>query len=99
MPRFFFFQHVFFFCQYVCRALFVEILCNKTSQQVTIKGPNDHQKQNRSSRQSHCVATSNRHVHFLSLSVTCYKCFIAIKVGWAATGKVKSFIDTVLELL
>ena len=33
---FFFFQHVFFFCQYVCRALFVEILCNKTSQQVTI---------------------------------------------------------------
>ena len=56
-------------------------------------------KQNRSSRQSHCVATSNRHVHFLSLSVTCYKCFTAIKVGWAATGKVKSFIDTVLELL
>ena len=42
---FFFSTRFFFFCQNVCRALFVEILCNKTSQQVTIKGPNDHQKQ------------------------------------------------------
>ena len=33
-------------------------------------------KQNCSSRQSRCVATSNRHMHYLSPFVTCYKCFI-----------------------
>ena len=33
-------------------------------------------KRNRSSRQSHCIVTSNWQVHFLSLFVTCYKCFI-----------------------
>ena len=38
-------------------------------------------KQNRSSRQLHCVAASNWHMHFLSLFVMCYKCFIACKVG------------------
>ena len=39
-------------------------------------------KQNRSSRQLHCVATSNQHmVHFLSLFVMCCKCFIGCKVG------------------
>ena len=37
-------------------------------------------KQNRSSRQSSCVVTSNKHVLFLALFVT-YKCFIARKVG------------------
>ena len=53
----------------------------------------------RSSRQSRCVATS-RHVHFLSLFVSCYiKCFIARKVGSAAIGKVKTFADKVLGLL
>ena len=58
-------------------------------------------KQNRSSRQSRCVATSNQHMHFLSLFVMCYtgKCFIANEAGWVATGKVKTFKDTVLELL
>ena len=34
-------------------------------------------EQNHSSRQSRCVTISNRHVHFLSLFVTCYECFIA----------------------
>ena len=53
-------------------------------------------KQNRSSRQSRCSATSNWHVHLLSLFVTCYKCFVARKVGSAATGKVKTFTDTFL---
>ena len=50
-------------------------------------------KQNRSLRQSRRVTTSNWHVHFLSLFVTwkCFKCFIARKVGSAATGKVKTF--------
>ena len=43
--------------------------------------------------------TSNWHVHFLSLFVTCYKCFIACKVGSAATGKIKTFTDTILGLL
>ena len=38
-------------------------------------------KQNRSSRQLHCVVTSNQHMHFLSLFVMCYKCFIGCKVG------------------
>ena len=57
-------------------------------------------KQNRSSRQWLCVATSNWHVHFLSLFVTCYKCFIMpCKVGLAATSKVKTFTDVVLGLL
>jgi len=56
-------------------------------------------KQNRSSRQSRCVATSNQHVHFLSPFVMCYKCFIARKASSAATGKVKTFKDMVLELL
>ena len=41
-------------------------------------------KQNRSLRQSRRVTTSNWHVHFLSLFVTC-KCFNT------ATGKVKTF--------
>ena len=55
-------------------------------------------KQNRSSRQWLCVATSNWHVHFLSLFVTCYKCFIMPhKVGLAS--KVKTFTDVVLGLL
>ena len=35
-------------------------------------------KQNCSSRESRCVATSNRHMHCLSLFVTCYKCFKAL---------------------
>ena len=57
-------------------------------------------KQNDSSRQWLCVATSNWHVHFLSLFVTCYKCFIMPrKVGLAATSKVKTFTDVVLGLL
>ena len=56
-------------------------------------------KQNRSSRQSRWSATSNWHVHLLSLFVTCYKCFVARKVGSAATGKVKTFTDTFLGLL
>ena len=57
-------------------------------------------KQNRSSRQCLCVATSNWHVHFLSLFVTCYKCFIMPrKVGLAARSKVKTFTDVVLGLL
>ena len=30
-------------------------------------------KQNRSSRQLHCVAASNRHMHFLSLFVICWQ--------------------------
>ena len=38
-------------------------------------------KQNRSSRQLHCVTTSNQHMHFLSLFVMCYKCLIACNVG------------------
>ena len=56
-------------------------------------------KQNRSSRQSRCVATSNQRVPFLSPFVMCYKCFIAHKAGLEATGKVKTFKNTVLELL
>ena len=54
-------------------------------------------KQIHSSRQSCFVATSNQHVHFLSLFVTCYtcKCFIARKVGSVATAKVKTFTDMV----
>ena len=56
-------------------------------------------KQNRSSRQSRWSATSNWHVHLLSLFVTCYKCFVARKVGSAVTGKVKTFTDTFLGLL
>ena len=57
-------------------------------------------KRNRSSRQWLCVATSNWHVHFLSLFVMCYKCFIMpCKVGLAATSKVKTFTDAVLGLL
>ena len=56
-------------------------------------------EQNHSSRQSRCVTISNRHVHFLSLFVTCYECFIARNVGSAATGKVKTYTDTVLGLL
>ena len=55
-------------------------------------------KQNHS-RQSRCVATSNRHVQFLSLFVTCYYYFIARKVGSATTGQVKTFTDTVQGLL
>ena len=42
---------------------------------------------------------SSRHVHFLSLFATCYEYFITRKVGSAATGKVKTFTDTVLGLL
>ena len=56
-------------------------------------------KQNRSSRQSRFVATSNQHMHFLSLFVMCHKCFIANEAGWVATDKGKTFKDTVLELL
>ena len=55
-------------------------------------------KQNCSSKQSCWVVTSNQHVHFLSLFVTCYKtkCFVACKVDLAATGNVKTFTDIVL---
>ena len=54
-------------------------------------------KQNHSSRQSCCVATSHRHVYFLSLFVRL--CVMLVrKVGSAATGKVKTFTDTVLGL-
>ena len=53
-------------------------------------------KQNRSSRQSRCVATSNWQAHFLPLFVKCYKCFVAGKVDSAATHKVKTFTDMVL---
>ena len=58
-------------------------------------------KQNRFSRQSCWVVTSNQHVHFLSPFVTCYKtkCFVVCKVDLAAAGKVKPFTDTVLRLL
>ena len=41
----------------------------------------------------------NQDVYLLSLFVTCYKSFIPRKVGSAATGKVKTFTDTVLGLL
>ena len=56
-------------------------------------------KQIHSSRQSCCcVPTSYLHMHFLSLFVMCYtcKCFMAWKVGSAATAKVKTFTDMVL---
>ena len=56
-------------------------------------------KQNRSSRQSRCIGTSNRHMDFLSPFVMCCKCFIARKVGSAVTGIVKAFTDMVLGLL
>ena len=56
-------------------------------------------KQNRSLRQSRCIGTSNRHMHFLSLFVMCCECFIAGKVGSAATGIVKAFTNMVLGLL
>ena len=56
-------------------------------------------KQNRSLRQSSCVATSNWHMHFLSLFITFYKCFVAHKVSLLATDEVKTITDTVLELL
>lgn len=39
-------------------------------------------KQNCSSRQWCCVATSNRHTHCLSLFVPCYKCFKALGQLW-----------------
>ena len=60
-----------------------------------------HAKQNRSWRQSRCVATSNWHchMHFLSLFVTCFKSLIAGKVCLVTTGKVNTFTDTVLGLL
>ena len=55
---------------------------------------------NCSSRQWLCVVTSNWHVHFLSLFVTCYKCFIMpCEVGLVAMSKVKTFTDVVLGLL
>ena len=54
-------------------------------------------KQNRSSRQSRCVATSNWHVHFLPLFVTCYKCFVTGKVSSLATHKVKTFTDHTVQ--
>ena len=38
-------------------------------------------KQSRSSRQLHCVAISNQHMHFLSVFVMCCKCFIGCEVG------------------
>ena len=53
-------------------------------------------RQNRFSRQSRCVMTSNWHMHYLPLFVRCYRCFIAGKVGSAATHKVKTFIDMAL---
>ena len=60
-------------------------------------------KQNGSLRQSCCATTSNRHVHFLTLFVTCKLHVGAISVlyhkGWFVTGKVKTFTDTVLRLL
>ena len=46
-------------------------------------------KQNGFWRQSHCVATSNRHVHFLSLVVTRYEYFIARKVAQRPQVKLK----------
>ena len=48
---------------------------------------------------SHVDQRTNWHVHLLSLFVTCYKCFVACKVGSAATGKVKTFADTFLGIL
>ena len=36
---------------------------------------------------------------FFHFFLTCYKCFIARKIGSAATGKVKTFTDTILALL
>ena len=46
--------------------------------------------QNCSLRQSRCIGTSNQHVQFLLLFVTCYKCFIACNIGSVATGKVET---------
>ena len=54
-------------------------------------------KQNRSSRQARCVATSNWHVHFLPPFFTCYKSFVAGKVGSVATHKVKTFTDHTVQ--
>ena len=54
-------------------------------------------KQNRSSRQARCVATSNWHMHFLPLFVTCYKCFVTGKVSSLATHKVKTFTDHTVQ--
>ena len=50
----------------------------------------------KTSRQTRCVSTSNRHVNFLSLPVTCYKCCIArnVQLGSAATGEVKTSTDS-----
>ena len=56
-------------------------------------------KKNSSSMQSRYVADSNRHVYCFSLFFTCYKSFIARKIGSVATGKVKTFTDTILALL
>ena len=60
-------------------------------------------KQNGSLRQSCCATTSNRHVHFLTLFVTCKLHVSAISAlyhkGWFVTGKVKTFTDTVRRLL
>ena len=54
-------------------------------------------KQNHSSRQARCVATSNWHMQFLPLFVTCYKCFVTGKVGSLATHKVKTFTDHTVQ--
>ena len=35
---------------------------------------------------------------FFHFFFTCYKCFIARKIGSVATGKVKTFTDTILAL-
>ena len=61
-----FFNTFVFYYQYVFCALSVENICNETLQQVTKERMciKHHvlEKQNRTSRQSHCVATSKLHV-------------------------------------
>ena len=55
-------------------------------------------KQNCSSRQSHCAATSQQ-MHFFHCLLCAIKCFTTCKVTLAATSKVKTFTDMVLGLL
>ena len=46
-------------------------------------------KQGDSSRQSSCVATSNRHVHFLSLFVLYFRALLHIRLFWQPQIKLK----------
>ena len=70
-----FFSTFVFYCQYVCRALSVENVCNETSRQSDNGPRNVHKnhllaKQNRSSRQSRCVVTANLQVQCSTLRLS-----------------------------